>query len=489
MWEPPTSAAPSGDVSRIRRAARLLTEITFIVALTIFLIQFTTIPLRVAAVPIMAVPGVCTLFHVGVCVWEDRLRLFSKKQKSLRGYLKPLDGIVLVFLAATALWLTAVPVARGFSVGMALREAGLLLVIVIYFPLAVLLRMGEFSLRRFYKILWMVLLALALWHVAMWLGEYYHPGFYAAFFGFIFAHTGDLLPQGTLIGQANAPRVVQACSVILPLGILLLLGREEKPRWWQYLAIFFFSFAVAGTLLKSLWFGCIAAGAVLVAGYVVLRWKRNDRRLSFAVPRVIGAVLASLILLNYTWFGGLLSSDIMKAFQLPGGSGGSSSVTVVSEPPAWWSPEEQTLGTTTSNSIKVEQIGKLIARWEAAPLTGFGYGSYIPDYLRSSLAPYAYEMTGFALLMKLGVLGCAAWLLLLVGVIWHTVKYGRRRPFRVVVWLAALFCFAVTVQTNPFLLTPNGIGLILLLLVDSVSMERTSDILPRGGAVARPSSK
>lgn len=49
-------------------------------------------------------------------------------------------------------------------------------------------------------------------------------------------------------------------------------------------------------------------------------------------------------------------------------------------------------GAAESNQIKLEQGKRLTQKWLQAPVFGWGYGSYIEDYLRSEEAPFSYEM-------------------------------------------------------------------------------------------------
>jgi uncharacterized membrane protein YhaH (DUF805 family) len=137
--------------------------------------------------------------------------------------------------------------------------------------------------------------------------------------------------------------------------------------------------------------------------------------------------------------------------------------------------EQDKNGAVVSNNLKIEQTKKLVDRWLQSPIIGFGYGSYIPGYYRSQTQLFLYEMTAFALLMKLGIVGILSWLLLFVSATILVVKSNKNALFNIFLWFAVSIAFLITIQTNPLLFSANSINLIIFLIlfgVDSSSKDK-----------------
>ncbi|MGL5978925.1 MAG: hypothetical protein ACRCZJ_08030, partial [Erysipelotrichaceae bacterium] len=126
-----------------------------------------------------------------------------------------------------------------------------------------------------------------------------------------------------------------------------------------------------------------------------------------------------------------------------------------------------------SNTIKLEQIPYLLQTWEQAPVFGQGYGSVADGYQRSTVAPFSYEMTLFALLMKIGVVGIGVWLGVLLTFLLSCFKQKSILTFAN--WTFLVIAFALTVQTNPFLLSFSGFTVVLYLLFSAQFDTETAD--------------
>ena len=118
---------------------------------------------------------------------KEKITLYSKdkEQITILKMLNPLDYLVMFFLFGNALWATVVPVFVRGEMNFSLKDFSTLLVLVLYFPIAFLIRTGKLSLKMLEKITYVLIILLALWHAVMYVGEVIHPGFYKSYYDFI----------------------------------------------------------------------------------------------------------------------------------------------------------------------------------------------------------------------------------------------------------------------------------------------------------------
>lgn len=147
-----------------------------------------------------------------------------------------------------------------------------------------------------------------------------------------------------------------------------------------------------------------------------------------------------------------------------------------------------------SASDRVDQVQPLLDAWLASPVFGSGMGS-AASVSRSDVAPYLYELTYLALLMKMGVIG----LLVVAVLIGSLLTRATPRQASVAHVEASILSFLLACSSNPYLLNLVGLGLLCFLFIDRDMLARhTSANRPArrsGGlthncspAVARPSS-
>ena len=115
-------------------------------------------------------------------------------------------------------------------------------------------------------------------------------------------------------------------------------------------------------------------------------------------------------------------------------------------------------GSEDSDSVRIEQIEKLVDEIELHPLFGAGLGASVPGFLRSETIPYSYEVQWHATVMQLGLVGTGLLLLnVLLAVFWG-IRMSRSRlclAILVAMWVAAGF-------TNPFITSlGSAVGLSL----------------------------
>lgn len=125
------------------------------------------------------------------------------------------------------------------------------------------------------------------------------------------------------------------------------------------------------------------------------------------------------------------------------------------------------LGREISDDIRYEQVVALTDAIMKQPLFGSGMGAHV-DLTRSDEAPWMYELSMLALFMKVGLVG-AAWLVFVF------ILYGRAEKVHAHSWQplpasirlafsrigALLFCIVFAGNTNPYLFSMLGWGLLM----------------------------
>jgi hypothetical protein len=130
------------------------------------------------------------------------------------------------------------------------------------------------------------------------------------------------------------------------------------------------------------------------------------------------------------------------------------------------------LGREASDDLRFEQVNALTESILANPWIGKGLGAHV-ELIRSEGSPWIYELSMLALYMKVGLLGLIS--LLAVFILfgrsaWIEVDnhralsvFARRKFARV---LALLFCIFFCSNTNPYLFSMLGWGLLIFTYVE-----------------------
>jgi O-antigen ligase len=116
-----------------------------------------------------------------------------------------------------------------------------------------------------------------------------------------------------------------------------------------------------------------------------------------------------------------------------------------------------------SAADRFTQFQPLVEAWQDRPLFGAGFGSAAGGSSRSDVAPYLYELTYVALLMKVGVIG---WLALLAGTLLMVLLRRRAANRYRACALGAIGSFLAAAGTNPYLLNLVGMGLLAFLVIE-----------------------
>jgi len=116
-----------------------------------------------------------------------------------------------------------------------------------------------------------------------------------------------------------------------------------------------------------------------------------------------------------------------------------------------------------SAAERYEQIGPLVDEWVKAPWFGHGFGAHA-SVIRSEEAVFSYEITGLALLMKLGIVGMIV-IGLLLGLPWAVMSVKPGRSGAMCAGLASLVAFLIAATTNPYLTNFVGMSAVSFILL------------------------
>ena len=442
--------------------------------------------------------GVLCLFCLGILI-KRRFTLWKSipGRPRLIAYLRPIDGFVLGFLGLNFLWATAIPLLVRGNMTYAVKDFSTLLVLVLYFPCAFLIRVKEFHLEGLKKWLLPLLLLLALWHCVMYIGEVFAPGFYEGYYDFI-----DIISFGTavrtdVIFGFGITRIIQVTSIFLIPAMFLLLEQSSKGRWWIALpALALVLFAILITYTKSIWYGTLAGLAVAILGIMIFpeHTKRRKQILCFGLALVLLFCVFNFGFLNNTVVTRALNnarpdslSDIdqqiasvqsqLDSMQVPdpaNPSTGASWEDLQKQLQDLANQRQDVTGTAEANSLRAIQNEVLLEKWSESKWLGFGYGAYAEDCIRNESFPFMYESLIPALLMKLGIVGMLVWGIFVLALVVFAIKALWKKPLHFWCWIGTALSFAMAVQTNPFLFTFAGFSLMLYLPLYIIGVQEES---------------
>lgn len=193
-------------------------------------------------------------------------------------------------------------------------------------------------------------------------------------------------------------------------------------------------------------FGLICFGLIcfsMLLTYSRLMWAQSilfiltsiivEMKLKSKLKLFFTFIIVAFIVMYLTPFGDTISAIISSRF------GGDSNAT-----------------NQASDIVRLMQNNALWAQVASNPLFGHGIGYYIPNFLRSTDAKYLYESQSLSMLMTLGYIGAAIWLLMIVAFLIlmenkNSIPIGS---------LFFLFFWVLCGSYNPYLFGASG-GLIL----------------------------
>ena len=414
---------------------------------------------------------------------KDKIVLCSKDKEKITilKMLNPLDYLVMFFIFGNAIWATVVPLLVRGEMNFSLKDYSTILVLVLYFPIAFLIRTGKLSLKLLEKMTYILIILLALWHAVMYIGDTIHAGFYESYYDFI-----DIISFGTAVRSSvvygfGIVRIIQTTSLFLLVGVFMSLRYISKGKWWHLLSLALLTFAICVTYTKSIWFGYVLGLLLYLVPCIFIK---KETRINSAVALTVAISL--IVVFNYTVFDNTIFS---RAFNTARTSESISQLQsqleqMQSEPtdssdaqsskPSYTEEDKHKLenqikdavGTQQANALRAQQNSALLNKFKQNKLIGIGYGGYAEECIRSQEFPYMYESTLPALMMKLGIVGCLVWVIFIAGATVFAVGlFWKERREDVFYWLGLAISYALAVQTNPFLFTFAGMSVLLYLLV------------------------
>jgi hypothetical protein len=118
------------------------------------------------------------------------------------------------------------------------------------------------------------------------------------------------------------------------------------------------------------------------------------------------------------------------------------------------------------DSPRYEQFYSLLKLFLQNPLLGSGFGSNA-EIIRSSEAPFSYELTYMALLAKVGIIG--SFIMIIISIILINKYITKYNQYKYVLFLCIINFILIT-STNPYLM--NFIGLTIISLWIAVSLTK-----------------
>ncbi|HYI23152.1 MAG TPA: hypothetical protein VEX62_10995 [Candidatus Limnocylindrales bacterium] len=244
----------------------------------------------------------------------------------------------------------------------------------------------------------------------------------------VFTWTFDM--GGRIDAGVAGIRVYFASGLFLQVGVAIAIWElmRNRHRAWLWAALAILLIALFVSFTRGFWLGAvIAASVVLIFGREnassVLA-DRNRRLVTVALGIGIAAFL------------------VVALFGIGGGMG--------------------------SNLVKIYQAAVLLWHTIQRPLTGWGLGAVVPDYVFGT--GFTYEITYFDRAFKLGFLGLALFLSLPIRLLidsWRVLNGRLAGALGVstreaVVPLAILASVLVVSATNPYMVGSVGIGAVVL---------------------------
>lgn len=391
---------------------------------------------------------------------KTKVPFVGKKKASYFSKYSLVDWCALVFFITLLIWATIVPFFMGTSLDLAQNEAlDSIAVFSLYFPISYLLKEKEIDVAFYEKLIKVTIFILALIYIIFYIGQEINMSF--AYI--VFDKIKDLLygyseAPGIILGNGYN-RVAYSTMVYFLVGICLFF-RTEKKKVYDYLFYYIEIIAIATTVTKSLWYG-FGIAAVIYGIAFLYNNRTNKIRIRNCVLLCLTTVLL-LVIVNNTLFGNVIYIRLVNSF-----ISGDVNVESTEEEETEITEEDILMeldmeGSAMSNNIKLEQTKILLNKWKDSWLIGFGFGSYVEGYTRSTASPFSYEMQAPMLMMQTGLIGLLTWVVLFVSqfvyYIQKKITYNKKWT-----WVFLLCAFGLMVQTNPLLLSFNGMSMVLFI--------------------------
>jgi hypothetical protein len=390
---------------------------------------------------------------------KNKIKIFSTKEGSFLGSFNCMDIFAVVFEISMLMSMTVIPYIKGTNLHYAYSEVfDSAAIFSLYFAVSYLIKEKQIDMRKLMSYLKLLIFIFAVEHLIFYFGQEMSEGFIEGFFEFFENLVrGHGIVQKVVLGHGGYTRVVFNTSIYLLVGISIFFYNFRGNKWYDYLFFCVEILAIITTVMKSIWLG---AGIALIIVIVFGFFYAINKECKVAIKFVLTGIAAVLLVVgtDSMIFNGIVKVRMSNAFITENITGDDKNIL----------ERIDAEGAAESNAIKIEQIGELLEKWKGSPIVGYGYGSYVENYLRSEEAPFSYEMQFFSLLMKIGVIGLVIWLAFFALQFIVMIKIQEKDMIHIIGWLFLLISMVISVQTNPLLISFTGMSVLLFLSLLSV---------------------
>ncbi|EKN6347563.1 hypothetical protein ACXKU5_004398 [Yersinia enterocolitica] len=291
---------------------------------------------------------------------------------------------------------------------------------------------------RIRKFIFILTILSALCHIAVWVvglsGSSYIDSIRSLLIRTLTISNDDLIDN---ILIADTPdglfRVLLPSSSLLVIGFYISLQKLVRDRhFFDYFIVGIMIIALFSTWTRALYL----SPALLLLGLCIYKL--------FPLTLKLGGIgtyllFTSLIVLFILISGGLVHPEVLSLLGI---------------------------SSETSDDVRFEQVAWILNTFLEHPIFGTGLGGSAED-IRSLVAPWTYEMSLLALIMKLGVVGCLFFVVISASQIPHLLSgffNGEKLSAQKVIWLMFSFSILIMFSTNPFMLSFPGVTLTFFIL-------------------------
>lgn len=382
-----------------------------------------------------------------------------------------LDYIVAGFLVTQIMWIIIIPICNEQSIKLAIKEALSLSTLILYFPVGTMIKMQYIKWDRVRELIKYSVIILAVIHIILYIGETIvgDATFAISFFESIGRMTFGYSKRPLIMMPMNYIRIIYPASIFLLVPFYYIL----QQRKWSWKSVIYYGISLVGimtTITKSLFMGCIVGLVCYILGIFTMAVKDYKFLLGKRFIRFGVLTVLFVFIVDVQVMGGYVTRRINTTFEIK--SPLQQQEEVEQYKLDHLSVEEQRdldelAGTERSNYTRIEQSKKLLQHWSNKPWLGYGYGSYVEDYLRAGgETPYSYEMFAPAMLMKLGIVGISIWIGFIIYLLICMIKVVSVYKERAIALIYLTVALGVSTQFNPFLLNAMGMSIVLFILLE-----------------------
>lgn len=390
---------------------------------------------------------------------SNGIKIFSLKEGSFLKTFNIVDIFAVVFESAMVISMTVIPYIKGTNLHYAYSEVfDSIAIFSLYFAISYLIKVQEIQIDKLLVYIKVLIFLFGVQHIVFYFAQESNPSFMEIYFkGFVDLVGGNGIVQDFVLGHKGYTRITFNTSIYFLVGFFIFLYEFEKNKWYDYIIYSTEIIAMMTTMTKSIWLGAGVA-FIIIGGAVFVYGLKKDQKL---INRMIFTAILSfaiIIAADRLIFDGAVSIRLANTF--------------VTQSDEEYEDDRMSLereGAAVSNTIKLEQISKLLDKWKESPIVGYGYGSYVENYFRSEAAPFSYEMQFFALLMKIGILGLLLWVLFFIIQFICLLKSKKHEWLHIYAWIFLLISIVICVQTNPLLISFTGMSVLLFISIITIN--------------------